>query len=528
MREVRKVRTIKLLDCTLRDGGHIVNSYFGAKVITGVIKSLQKANVDIIEAGFLQNCQYDENRAMFNNINEAKRILPEKSSESKYALMAQADLYDIDKLENNDGFIDFIRISFHDNHIEEGLKCCEEVKRKGYKCFINPINLMGYSDDNILKLIRRVNQIEPYAFTIVDTFGSLLKNDLQRLYLLLEHNLKPEISIGVHLHENQALSYSLAQDFIGMHSPMRNICIDGSLLGMGREPGNLCIELIMSFLNRMCGTHYDLNLVFDAIDEYIAPLKQRYSWGYSTAYALSARYHVHRSYAEYLMNKGRLKTKQIDQILSMIPIEKSTRFNLNYIEELYLHFQSNEIDDSIAIEALCKIFSGKNIILIGPGKSILDNEQKIKTFISEKKLLSITANFVWDKLKADYAFFTNVRRWDEFYSLNMQCKSIITSNLVSMGWKADYILNYSDLALSGEQIIDDCFLMLLRFIQKIGITNKVYLAGFDGFSQEDNFALDFMDDKSKLKIDCKVIRKILTKQFDDLDLEFITPTQYME
>lgn len=519
---------IKLLDCTLRDGGHIVNSCFGVKVIKGVIELLQKSKIDIIEAGFLQNCQYDENKAMFNNIEEAKRILPEKNTESKYALMAQADLYDIDKLEKNDGFIDYIRISFHDNHIEEGLHCCEEVIKKGYNCFINPINLLGYSDEAVLKLVKCVNRIEPYAFTIVDTFGSLLKNDLQRLYLLLDHNLSSNISIAIHLHENQALSYSLAQDFIEISSPMRDICIDGSLFGMGREPGNLCIELIMSFLNRTRSTFYDLDPVFDAIDEYIVPLKQRHSWGYSTAYALSARYHVHRTYAEYLMSKGRLKTKQINQILSMIPKEMSTRFNLNYIEELYLRYQSNEIDDTDAIESLINTFAGKSVILIGPGKSILDNQEKIKKIICKKKLISITANFVWDRLISDYAFFTNIRRWDEFYSIDMKCQSIITSNLVNLGLEADYVINYSDFAFCGERIIDDCFLMLLRFVRKVGITNKVYMAGFDGFSDEEDFALGFMDDKSKIRTDYRVVRKILAEEFSDMDLEFITPTQYKE
>lgn len=520
--------TIKLLDCTLRDGGHIVESYFGFKVIRGVIDSLQKSKVNIIEAGFLQNCSYNEDKAMFNTINEAKAVLPPKGKNSEYALMAQADLYDIDQLEENDGFINYIRISFHDNHIEEGLRCCTEVVRKGYRCFVNPINLLGYSDEEVLQLIKSVNSIGVYAFTIVDTFGALLKNDLQRLYLLLDHNLDEEISIAVHLHENQALSYSLAQDFIDMNSPKRNICIDGSLFGMGREPGNLCIELIMSYINRTRGNFYDLNPVFDAIDEYISPIKQRHSWGYSTAYALSARYHVHRTYAEYLMKKGRLKTKQINQILAMIPAEMSTRFNSEYIEKLYLEFQSNEIDDSVALETLRQEFANRSLILIGPGKSILENKTLIKNTITKNKLLSITANFVWDELHTDYAFFTNMRRWDDFYSDVMETKCIVTSNLENAELRSDYVINYLDYAFQGEKIVDDCFLMLLRFMQKVGVKSKVYLAGFDGFSEGSNFVFSFMEDKSKIQTDCRTIRKILKEQFGNMNIVFLTPSQYSE
>ena len=65
----------------------------------------------------------------------------------------------------------------------------------------------------LLGLFQKVNKIHPYAFSIVDTFGSMMKPDLQRIYSLAEHNLEKSIVIGLHLHENLALSYSLAQEF---------------------------------------------------------------------------------------------------------------------------------------------------------------------------------------------------------------------------------------------------------------------------------------------------------------------------
>ncbi|MBR6328889.1 MAG: 4-hydroxy-2-ketovalerate aldolase, partial [Lachnospiraceae bacterium] len=73
------MKNIQLLDCTLRDGGHINNSEFGEDVIKAIIRNLMQSRIDIIEAGFLQDCEYNRDRAMFNNIEEAKRILPPKS-----------------------------------------------------------------------------------------------------------------------------------------------------------------------------------------------------------------------------------------------------------------------------------------------------------------------------------------------------------------------------------------------------------------------------------------------------------------
>ena len=106
------MKNIQLLDCTLRDGGHINHSEFGEDVIKSIIRDLASSGMDVIETGFLQNCEYDPDRAMYNTIEEAKRVLPKaRPAHVKYALMAQADLYDFSKLEDNDGTFEIIRIT---------------------------------------------------------------------------------------------------------------------------------------------------------------------------------------------------------------------------------------------------------------------------------------------------------------------------------------------------------------------------------------------------------------------------------
>ncbi len=92
----------------------------------------------------------------------------------------------------------------------------------------------------------------------------------------------------------------------------------------------------MEYMNRTHAAGYNMEPVYDAIDEYIVDIKKKIPWGYSTAYALSAQHHVHRTFAEYLVNKGTLKTKQINQILSMIEPERKTRWDKDYIEQLYI------------------------------------------------------------------------------------------------------------------------------------------------------------------------------------------------
>ena len=57
--------SLKLLDCTLRDGGYVNDWNFGKENIIAIINGLVSANIDLIEVGFLnQNVLYDENKTI--------------------------------------------------------------------------------------------------------------------------------------------------------------------------------------------------------------------------------------------------------------------------------------------------------------------------------------------------------------------------------------------------------------------------------------------------------------------------------
>ena len=199
--------SIRLLDCTLRDGGYINDWNFGFHATRDIIRKLVESQVDYVEIGFLRDCVSDRNHSLYNNCSEIAGVLPppEKRGNTRFTAMILHNKYDIQKLEPYDGkTIDAIRVTFHDYDIDEGLSYIQKVKEKGYQVFCNPINIMGYSDAMILDLIQKVNRIQPYAFSIVDTFGSMMKADLQRIYSLVEHNLDKSVVIGLHLHENMA------------------------------------------------------------------------------------------------------------------------------------------------------------------------------------------------------------------------------------------------------------------------------------------------------------------------------------
>lgn len=477
--------SIKLLDCTLRDGGYINDWNFGYQTIRSIIRKLVDSKVDYVEVGFLRNCEYNQDKSLFNNCAEIAKVLPRKSGSTHFTAMALHNTYDINKLEPYDGkTIDAIRVTFHDYDIEEGLLFVQRAKEKGYKVFCNPINIMGYSDEMILDLLKKVNQIQPYAFSIVDTFGSMMKADLLRIYSLVEHNLDKSIVIGLHLHENLALSYSLAQEFITMKASERESVIDASMLGMGRTPGNLCMELIMDYMNKSMGCVYDVNPVLDGIDDHIVELKQIEPWGYNTAYALSAKYNLHRNYAEYLLGKGRLRAKQINQILASVDTSKKTAYDKEYIEELYDRYQDHEVDDSRLLETLKEKIAEKEVLILAPGSSAIEKYDKIANYIDGNGPVIFTANYLSEKYNVDYAFFSNAMRYEVVKEKEYSGEVLITSNLLDVSEEQN-VLNYADLCFDEKGKCDNCVIMILKLLIKLGV-KKVHLAGFDGYQQDGN------------------------------------------
>lgn len=483
---------IKLLDCTLRDGGYINDWNFGYQTIRSIIRKLVDSQVDYVEVGFLRNCEYDRDKSLFNNCAQIVPVLPERRGNTMFTAMALHNKYDVDKLEPYDGkTIDAVRVTFHDYDIDEGLAFICKVKEKGYKVFCNPINIMGYSDDQILELLRKVNELQPYAFSVVDTFGSMMRADLQRIYSLIEHNLDPSVIIGLHLHENLALSYSLAQDFIAMKASGRGSVIDGSMLGMGRVPGNLCLELIMDYMNKTQGSIYDVNPVLDGIDDHITQLKQIESWGYSTAYALSAKFNLHRNYAEFLLSKGRLRAKQINQILASIEEHKKTAYDEAYVEEIYQKFQNHEVDDRELLSELRGELQGQSVLILAPGFSLISQREKIEKYIEEAEPVIFSANFVPEDYRTDYIFCSNATRYEALEQKKGSRGVLITSNLLDI-CDEKKVLNYSNLCFDEKGKCDNSVIMLLKLLLRLEI-KQVYVAGFDGYRPEgDNYVTSYM------------------------------------
>lgn len=514
------MQNIRLLDCTLRDGGYINDWNFGFENIRDIVSSLTRAGVDIVEVGFLRNVDYDPDRTRWNTVKELKSILPADRRGVLFSGMALHNFYDIDKLEPWDGTgIDLIRVTFHDYDITEGLEFCRKAQEKGYKISCNPINIMGYSDEGVLWLVEQVNKLHPFAFSIVDTFGSMHQQDLDRIVSLVDNNLAKDISLGLHLHENMAQSFSLAQSFLNKHLVGRDVTVDASLLGMGRTPGNLCIELMADYLNLNFGKQYDIDCMLDAIQDHILPIKEKEPWGYSPPYFLSARYNLHRNYAEHFLSKGDLSNRDINHLLSRIAPEKKTAFDAAYADELYAAYKDHRVNDAAARASLQKKLAGRTVLCLAPGASLSTHKAQIEAYIAAERPLVIAANFIPAGFSADYAFFTSGKRFEKLAS--RPCPVLATSNIAG---QADYILDYNSLA-GAFQLGSNSLVMLLHLLADLGV-KQAALAGADGYGPDgENYADKRMKNHTPRGAEYNAaMAKAIRAQ--GLAVRFITPSHY--
>lgn len=520
---------IQVLDCTLRDGGYCNNCRFGFDNEKKIIRGLIDANIDIVECGFLMNTvKYDKDVTKFASIDEVAKIIPQNKEGKIFVVLTDYGKCNPENLPKYDGkSIDGLRVAFHKKDRVAALEECKKIKNKGYKVFIQAMVSLSYTDEEFLDLIRRVNDITPYAFYIVDSFGMMKRKDLMRIFYLVEHNLNDDIKIGFHSHNNMQLAYSNAQSLVDLHSD-RELIIDSSVYGMGRGAGNLNTELFVQYLNENSDGKYDIKPLLSIIDEILNEFYQRNYWGYSLPNYLSATHNLHPNYAGYLDDKKTLTVENINEIFDMMDEEKKISYDKDYIEELYLRYMATGKSKEDHKAELHDKIKGKTVLLIAPGKSSIDEKNKIVSFVDDD-IVTISINHNYSVIDTDYIFLTNLRRFRELDTLNRH-KCIVTSNI-----PADNVYlqtKYRELLCDIDVVKDNAGLMAIKFFTQMG-AKRLYLAGFDGYShdEEENYGestMAFVTRAAVLEAINQGMIEILKKYSNLITIEFLTTSHYIK
>ena len=475
------MNNIQILDCTLRDGGYCNEWRFGFKNTKKIVKGLLEAGIEIIECGFLTNrVDYNCDITKFNTLQQVATVIPEKRDNCIFVVMVNYGEFNIEQLQQNNGSsIDGIRVAFHKKDRYEALKLFKNIQEKGYLVFIHAMVSLGYTDEEFLEMIHIVNEFKPYAFYIVDSFGMMKEKDLTRLFYMVEHNLEKKICIGFHSHNNLQLAYSNAQKLISVQTN-RNLIIDCSVYGMGRGAGNLNTELLIDYFNENVGKKYLIKPLLGLIDEIINGFYQTNYWGYSLPNYISAVHNAHPNYAGYLDDKKTLTIENMNEIFEMMDKDKKVSYDKDYIENLYLvYMESGKVQEEHKIE-LYHTLAGKKILLIGPGKSSVEEISKIQEFSRQENVVPISVNFVYEYVEPQFIFFSNIRRFKDLPE-HYRKKCIVTSNIPAEG--IYYQTKYKDLLNSEEAVKDNAGLMAIKFLSEQSV-DSIYLAGFDGYSHD--------------------------------------------
>lgn len=483
---------ISILDCTLRDGGYVNDFAFGEFVIHDIIAKLSKSSIDIIECGFLKTGADDYDCSLFGSIEAITNAIGKKNPNLMYVAMVQYGAISINEisdctLESVDG----IRLTFHEHEIEPAFIMGRQLMDKGYKVFMQPVGTTTYTDDSLLSLIYKINSLNPFAFYMVDTLGTMYKKDLLKMFDLVDKNLNKNVNVGFHSHNNLQMSFANAQELMEVDTD-RNIIVDASLYGMGRGAGNLNTELVAQYVNDNFTLKYDCLQILELIDEYIKPLNIKYKWGYDAAYYISSATGCHPNYAFFLLNKQTMRVQDIYALLNRLDVNKRALFDKDYIGEEYIKYMSHTVDDAMVLQQFSDVIGDKKVLLLAPGKTLRNSTMKINEIISKGDYYVVSVNFIPADIKTNAMFISNMKRFKNTRELYSRCsddfKIIATSNITVGSNDRISVLNYSSYINEEQCISDNAGLMCINFLKKIGVTNLL-LAGFDGFSEkiDDNF-----------------------------------------
>lgn len=519
---------IKLLDCTLRDGGYVNNWKFGKDVISRVVNQVLIAGVEVVELGYLSTVQSgDEDTARYSSLKDVRRAYSNiKSDYQDYAVMINYGEFSADLLPVAQPDDPIIRLAFHRKNLKEAFEYIKVLDSKGYRYYIQPMGVLNYSDKDFIELINMANVTHAEAFYVVDSFGVLELKDFRRLIFLVDNNLRSEIMLGYHAHNNLQQAYSNAK-YMVEQGLSHNLIVDASVFGMGRGAGNLNIELFAKHLNRHYGKNYNIEPFLEVFDECLKPIFARQFWGYSLPFYLSSIHNCHPNYALFFTEKNTLTVKSIHELLSKISDEDKVSFSKEKASQYYSRYMNNYIDDKEDVHSLYQSLANRSILIIAPGKSISKQEKVLTSYIAEHNPIVIGVNRSSDIYHYDYLFVTNEKRLIE-KPVNVG-KFIKTSNLHKILPETIQV-NYSSYLAENPVVCDNPTLMLLNLLVSMGV-HEVAIAGFDGFSSnpEDNYFVQGLSMGSS--IESKVEKnKLVSNEVrllqKKIDIHFLTASIY--
>lgn len=285
---------IKVVDCTIRDGGLVNNFMFEDSFVKAVYVSLVSAGADYMELGYKASKKIFNPTTIgkwkFSDEEDIKKITGGNDTNLKLSVMADAERTDYheDILPKSQSVIDLIRVATYVHQMPTALEMVKDAKDKGYEVGLNLMSVSTVKErdlDEALEMAARTPEVD--IIYIVDSFGSLYTEQTRSLVAKYkEYAEKSGKKLGVHAHNNQQMAFANTIEALTMGVSY----LDSTIFGLGRGAGNCNTELLLGFLKN---PKYHVRPIVKCIEEQFVPFKQNNSWGFDIPYMLTGQMNRH-------------------------------------------------------------------------------------------------------------------------------------------------------------------------------------------------------------------------------------------
>ncbi|MBR6100902.1 MAG: aldolase catalytic domain-containing protein [Ruminococcus sp.] len=323
MKEISKLLSyrpdIKVVDATLRDGGLVNDFYFSDEFVKALYNANLRSGVDYMEFGYKADREmFDEDKfgkCKFCDDDYIRSIVGENNTDLKIAVMADVGRCDYknDIHDRSESPIDLIRVATYLHTIPRAVDMIEDAKKKGYEVSCNIMAISNAQEGDVRAALDILGQSPVDVFYIVDSFGSLYPEQIQRIVSVFdEFASKYGKKIGIHAHNNQQLAFANTIEAVGDGVDW----LDATYSSMGRGAGNCAMELLLSFLKN---PKYNVFPVIKFIEKYMLPLREQgIVWGYDLQYMMTGVLNRHpRSAIAFTKEKRSDYTEFYKEIIAL-------------------------------------------------------------------------------------------------------------------------------------------------------------------------------------------------------------------
>jgi len=283
--------SIKILDCTIRDGGLVNKHDFSLEFVRRLYQLLSAAGIDYMEVGYKNSPELFDPKEYgpwkFCADDLLWKLKDGIESKIKLAVMADVGRVDFKAIKSaSESPYEMVRVASYVKNIDKGIEMVNAFADLGYE---TTLNIMAVSRDRGPELDEALDQIEEECKAnvvyLVDTFGYFYQEDIDACIARYRKHIKTK-QLGFHGHNNQQLAFSNTIQCIMNHVDY----LDSTVSGIGRGAGNCTTELLLGFLKN---PKYDIRPVLDAIEELFVPLHEKYEWGYIIPQMITGALNLH-------------------------------------------------------------------------------------------------------------------------------------------------------------------------------------------------------------------------------------------